>query len=130
MSVRHVYVIGLAAILGCASNPSEMGIPKSPSTLLTASDIVTAKADNGSLYDAILRMRPNWLAAHGTMSSNPDSNPYATVFLDGQQYGSIDALRRIPAYHVASARYYDITQAGARFGIRAGMGGVIEVASR
>ena len=130
MSVRHVYVIGVAAILGCAPNPAERGIPKTPSTLLTATEIVTARAENGSLYDAIMRTRPNWLAAHGQMSSSPDANPYATVFLDGQQFGSIDALRRIQAFHVASARYYDITQAGARFGIKGGMGGVIEVLTR
>ena len=130
MSVRNLYLVGVAAILGCATNPAEKGIPKSPSTLLTSTDIVTARAENGSLYDAIMRMRPNWLAAHGTMSSSADANPYATVFLDGQKFGSIDALRRIQAFHVASARYYDITQAGARFGIKGGMGGVIEVVSR
>jgi hypothetical protein len=130
MSVRQLYLIGAAAILGCASNPSEMGIPKSSSSFVTANDISAAKADNGSLFDALSRLRPNWLVAHGTMSSNPDSNPYAAVFLDGQHYGNVDALRRIPAYHVQSARYYDITQAGARFGIRAGMGGVIEVVTR
>ena len=130
MSVRHLYLIGIAAILGCAPNPSEMGIPKSPSTYLTARDIIDAKADNGSLFDALSRLRPNWLVPHGTMSANREANPYATVFLDGQQYGYVEALRRIPAHHVQSARYYDITQAGARFGIKGGMGGVIEVLTR
>ena len=133
MAVRHVYVIGFAALLGCASSQPELtgrGAAPRSSSLLTAVDIATAKADVGSAYEAIARLRPNWLAPHGTMSSNPESNQYATVYLDGQQVGSIDALRRIQAYHVAAIRYYDITQAGARFGIRGGMGGVIEVATR
>ena len=42
-------------------------------------------------------------------------------------YGDLNALRNIPAYHVGAAHYYDITQAGARFGIRGGASGVIEV---
>jgi len=130
MSVRHLYLIGVAAILGCASNPSEMGIPKSSSTFLNANDIITAKADNGTLYDALSRLRPNWLVSHGTMSGSTDSNQYAMIWLDGQQYGTVETLRQIPAYHVQSARYYDITQAGARFGVRGGMGGVIEVLTR
>ena len=130
MSVRQLYLIGVAAILGCAANPSEKGIPRSPSTFLTANDMVAAKADNGTAYEAIQRLRPNWLAARGPMSSSVESSQYATVFLDGQQFGGIDALRRIPAYHVASMQYHDIPQAGARFGIRGGMGGVIEVVSK
>jgi len=133
MSVRHVYVIGIAALLGCASSQPELtGKPAAArsSNLLTAVDLATAKADVGTAYEAIARLRPNWLAPHGTMSSNPESNQYATVYLDGQQVGSIDALRKIQAYHVSAIRYYDITQAGARFGIRGGMGGVIEVATR
>jgi hypothetical protein len=133
MSVRHLYLIGAAAILGCGPPPPDLSgasaLPKS-GTLLTAVEIAAAKADNGTAFEAVQRLRPNWLAARGTMSSNVDASQYATVFLDGQQFGTIDALRRIAAYHVANIRYHDITQAGARFGIRGGMGGVIEVISK
>ncbi|HEV2017337.1 MAG TPA: hypothetical protein VGQ98_03405, partial [Gemmatimonadaceae bacterium] len=52
---------------------------------------------------------------------------HATVFVDGQAYGDINSLRTIPTYHVSDVRYYNITEAGARFGIKGGSGGVIEV---
>jgi hypothetical protein len=132
MSGRHLHLIAVAAILACASgpsNPSDAGIPRSPN-IVTSDQLAAANADTGNLYDAILRLRANWLAPHGTMSGSPDAYQYAAVFLDGQQAGGIEALRAIPAYSVASIRYYDITQAGARFGIKAGIGGAIEVTSR
>ena len=49
---------------------------------------------------------------------------------DGQQYGDLNTLRNIAAYNVGSAHYYDVTQAGARFGIKGGSSGVIEVLSK
>lgn len=133
MSVRHLYLMAVAAILGCGPPQPDLSgasaLPKS-GTLLTGVEMAAAKADNGTAYEAISRLRPNWLAPRGTMSSNVDASQYATVFLDGQQFGTIDALRRIAAYNIANIRYHDITQAGARFGIRGGMGGVIEVISK
>src|SRR5712671_4160039 len=73
MSVRHLYVGAVAAIMGCASasNTSNMqdlsGKPRT-STILTAEEIGAAHADNATAYDALARLRPNWLAAHGGMS--------------------------------------------------------------
>ena len=134
MSVKHLCLIAVAVSLGCASggSTSERALTAQSKTarVLTYDEITAAKADVGTAYDAIARLRPNWLAPHGTMSSNPEANQYATVYMDGQQIGSVESLRRINAYNVASIRYHDITQAGARFGIRGGMGGVIEVESR
>jgi len=135
MSVRHLYVGAVAAIMGCASasNTSNMqdlsGKPRT-STILTAEEIGAAHADNATAYDALARLRPNWLAAHGGMSSDPNVSPFATVFLDGQLYGEISSLRNIPAYYVGEAHYHDVTQAGARFGVQGGTGGVIEIKTR
>ena len=134
MSVKHLCLIAVAATLGCASGSGTseraLNAQSRMATVLTYDELASAKADVGTAYDAIARLRPNWLAPHGTMSSNPEANQYATVYMDGQQIGSIESLRRINAYNVAQIRYHDITQAGARFGIRGGMGGVIEVESR
>jgi hypothetical protein len=125
MSVRFVYLLALAGVLGCASTrPS--GAIKLPRTAnyLTGEEIIGAHANEGTAYDAIARLRPNWLATHGIATQGPE---YPMVYVDGQQYGSPESLKNIQAYHVSDIRYYDITQAGARFGIRGGTGGVIEV---
>jgi hypothetical protein len=107
-----------------------MGPTRSNPKLLTAEEIAVAHADVVNTYDAISRLRPNWLASHGPMSSDPANSSFATVFVDGQLYGELNSLRNIPAYHVDNVRYYDVTEAGAKFGIKAGIGGAIEVTSR
>lgn len=121
------------AILGCASASTSdtAGTPPqhTNSKLITAGEIAATHADVATVYDAIARLRPNWLASHGPMSSSPQNNALASVFIDGQQV-DLNELRSIAAYQVAAIRYYDITEAGAKFGIKAGYGGAIEVTSR
>lgn len=135
MSVKYLYLVTLGAILGCAPASGTSGTQGIPgmhrnAKVLTADEIEAAHADVRTAYDAVARLRPNWLASHGAMSSDPGLNPFASVWLDGQLYGELSALRDIPAYQVADLRYYDITEAGAKFGLRAGTGGAIEVRSR
>ena len=131
MSVKHLYLVAVTAIFACAPAGGTSGTSPSAAPrradFLTAEEIVGANADVGTAYDALSRLRPNWLAAHGATSFNPAGNGFAIVFVDGQRYGDINSLRNIEAYQVADIRYYDVTQAGARFGLRGGSGGVIEV---
>ncbi len=132
MSVKHLYLGAVIAAIGCTSGPQppspSTGIPRS-STVITADEMAETHADLNSAYDAVARLRPNWLAPHGVTSTGASaaSTETATVWVDGQNIGSINALRNINAYQVGSMRYYDVTQAGARFGIRGGSSGVIEV---
>lgn len=123
MSTKCLLLLAVAAIVGCASGSGGAGSSPAQSVprradLLTAQEVSLAHADAMNAYDAIARLRPNWLGL-STM-----------VFVDGQQHGSIDALRRIPASHAKEFRYYDVTQAGATFGIQGGMGGVVEVRTK
>jgi hypothetical protein len=132
MSVKHLYLISVGVIIGCAAAKGPSGASGTAlhrGSLLTAEEIALAHADVTSAYDAISRLRPNWLAPHGLTSSvsNGAGTEFATVFVDGQQYGDLNSLRNIPAYHVGDIRYYDVTEGGARFGIRGGASGVIEV---
>ena len=131
MSSRLVYLLAAGALIGCASTGANPTVSRQSASVLTAEEIETAHADATSLYDAVARLRPNWLAAKGVTSGyyNADTQ-YAQVFLDGQQYGSIATLRNIQAYNVGIIRYYDVTQAGARFGIKGGASGVIEVLTK
>ena len=128
MPVKHLYLIAIAVTLACASasTSGRAGIPRRGS-VLTADEIAEAHADNSSAYDAVARLRPNWLAAHGVAAQGSE---YAAVFFDGQRYGDLASLRNIPASHVGDIRYYDVTQAGGTFGIKGDTGGVIEVRSK
>lgn len=132
MSSKHLYLIGVAAILGCASasGTSGAGTPPRRANYLSGEEILAAKADVGTAYDAISRLRPNWLTSHGPTSFGGQGSGFPIVFVDGQPYGELASLRNIAAYHVGEANYYDITEAGARFGLRGGNSGVIEVRMR
>jgi len=133
--LKPLYPLAVALVLACASG----GVPDPTVTantrrtsILSAEEIENAHADVTNAYDAIARLRPNWLLPHGITSgqNNGAGTEYAQVYVDGQSYGDINTLRGIPAYHVGSVRYWDVTQAGARFGIRAGSSGVIEIAMK
>ena len=135
MSVKYLYLVTVAAIMGCGPAPAATSgtlppgvLPRRPN-ILTLDEIVAAHADATNAYDAIARLRPNWLASHGitTTLGGGGGTEYATVFVDGQAYGNIDSLKNIPAYHINGIHYYNITEAGAKFGIRGGSSGVIEV---
>ena len=129
MSVKHLYLVAVLAVLGCASSAGNKTGTLPRSNFLTAEEIASHHADINTAYDSIARLRPNWLAPHGITSGvdNGAGTEYALVFVDGQRYGDINTLRGIPAYHVGNLRYYNVTEAGARFGIHGGSSGAIEV---
>jgi hypothetical protein len=127
MSVRHLYLLAIAGVAACASSAGQATPMFRRGIYLNSAEIANAHADITTAYDAVSRLRPNWLAPHGAMSSNTELTQSAVVYVDGQQVGTVEALRNIPAYFVEEVRYYDVTQAGARFGIKGGTTGVIEV---
>lgn len=131
MSVKHLYLIAAAAILGCAPSSTTSGTGASPAprraSLLTAEEIAKANASTGTTYDAVSRLRPQWLSSHGPTSFITEGTEFAIVFVDGHRYGDLGSLRNIPASDVADIRYYNSSEAGGKFGLHAGTGGVIEV---
>jgi hypothetical protein len=133
MSIKHLSLVAAAALMGCASGGSSIGtLPDGQArkaNILTSVEVSAAHADVVTAYDAVARLRPNWLASHGQTSilSGDGSTEFATIYVDGQPYGDISTLRNIPAYLVTEFRYYNITEAGGKFGLRGGNSGVIEV---
>lgn len=135
---KHLYLVVLAGILGCASasDPPKPDVPIPPtnstrhSNFLTYDEIAAAHAEDGNVYVAINRLRPNWMVAHGVAGQGANGLQYPVVFVDGQPYGDLETLKNLYAFHVGDVTYYDVTQAGARFGIRGGTGGVIDVRTK
>ncbi len=131
MSVKPIYLVAVAAIIGCAPSPgtSEMGRASAPrkANILTADEISAAEADATTAWDALVRLRPIWLTARGPNSFYGTATDKPTLFIDGQQYYDTAPLRTIQANQVADIRYYRPDEAGAVFGVRAGSAGAIEV---
>jgi outer membrane cobalamin receptor len=114
-------------LFACASpqlGPGHLG----ESQLITEEEIERSQAPTA--YDAIQRLRANFLTYRGETSLDRNkSQPYPTVYVDGQEYGSLSSLRNIPASQVATIRLYRSWEATTTFGT-GNMGGVIAITTR
>ena len=138
MSIKQLSSVtaAVAILTACAPAAVPFESVESPTAaprwaeVLTAEEITNTKAEEATAYDAVSRLRPNWLAPHGVTSFSKKGTAYAIVYMDDQKYGDLNMLKNFKAFQVSEMRYYDFTQAGARFGVAAGSGGVIEVKSK
>ena len=134
MTITHLYLIAAIAITACAPSGGTSDTapaPRRASTVLTIEEITAAHADGGTVYDAISRLRPNWLT-RGTRAYErlAELETFAVVFLDGRRHGELESLRNIDVNRVAEVRYYSPAEAGGRFGMEGGLTGVIEVSMK
>jgi len=113
----------MAACLGT----SPAGRPARDRRLVSRADIEAAQVE--SAYDLVKRYRSDFLRSRGQTSLTQRSSPYAAVFLDDLEYGSIESLRQIPADQINEIRFYEATEAQTKFG-SGRMGGVIAVSTR
>jgi hypothetical protein len=154
-------IVGIAGgIASCASSGSAAGstnatdasAPQARSSryVLVESDLRAAQADN--LYDAILKLRPEFLRGeanqHGyygtpndagagppvpagtaSMSSTSSPPPPVMIYRDNLRLGSVDDLRQIPPSVVHEVRYLTGAQAAIRFGTN-NSGGAILVTTK
>jgi hypothetical protein len=118
-------VVAVMAACGAGSGYTAVGGDRN---ILTRAQLENVNATD--LYDAVQRLRPNWLTARGPASVSDDPRgQVASVYMSGNQMGDAEVLRNIRLEDIDSLRYYDAGSAGARFG----MGhprGVIEVLPR
>ena len=131
MKSQHLYVAALSAVLGCATGTTGTSSPSTGSrsgSVLTAEQIAAFGVEGRSAFDLVSRLRPKWLVIRGVQSiaQASDSTEFALVMVDDHPVGRVGALRDIQAYQVESMRYYDVGEAGGKFGSR-GASGVIEV---
>jgi hypothetical protein len=117
----------VAGVIACATprlGPGDV----SNSQVITEEEISASHASTA--YDAIQKLRANFLSNRGETSFDKSkSQPYPTVYVDGQEFGPISSLRGIPAAEVASIRLYRSWEATTKFGT-GNMGGVIAVTTR
>lgn len=112
-------VVGLTLLAAaCASGGSsgESG-PRRDRNLITSEELIQV-AEVATAFDAIRRLRPNWLRGRGTSS--------AKVFIDGVQMGDTGVLRNYRVDVIRECRFIPHADATLRFGTGYG-GGVIEV---
>jgi hypothetical protein len=125
VSRRAFYLIAFAATLGCASASAKPG-PHRAANLITADEIAGTNTTNA--FEAVEKLRPDFLRSHGTDLSRSDSG-LPDVYLGVARYGDVNSLRNIPAMEVLEIHFYKGAEAATKFGMQnpTGINGVIEV---
>jgi hypothetical protein len=116
-----------AMVLACASQPPGHG-ERSESQIITEDEVEASRAPTA--YEVIQKLRPNFLSYRGeTGFDKTTSQPYPTVYVDGQEFGPISSLRNIPASQLSTIRLYRSWEAATQFGT-GNMAGVIAITTR
>jgi hypothetical protein len=82
-----------------------------------------------TVYEAIERLRPEWLTSRGPTSVTNTEPTVPSVYMNGTMLGKAEYLRDVRVTDVTEVRYWEAGPASARFG----MGhprGVIELTRR
>jgi len=97
-------------------------------TSITAREIDSVHAVDA--YDAVRRIRPQFLAVRGPLSVDPKAPPaLPNVYVDQQYYGDISTLRSIAANSIELIKFYNAAEAQYAFG-RGNMAGVIHIVTK
>ncbi|HEY4735706.1 MAG TPA: hypothetical protein VIH53_14295 [Gemmatimonadaceae bacterium] len=132
MLKRISCAVAVAALTACASTNSSgagsnTGAVHRESNVITQEEIAASMESNA--YDAVARLRPLFLKTRGRTSINAQGDEHATVFVDGQRYGDLNALKSIVANQIHVIRYFSGPEAVTKFGMEYGSG-AIEVLTR
>lgn len=122
-------VVGLIFILvsgACASPGFVPPLRRDPS-LITEEEIVASLAVDA--YDAVAKLRSNFLASRGQTSFRSSASSLPTVFVDGLKYGPISTLAQIPASSIMEIRLLRSWEATTNYGTGY-MSGVIAIITR
>jgi hypothetical protein len=125
VGARFLFAL-VPAVLACTA--PRPGAAISDSQLITEDEIEASRAPTA--FEAIQKLRANFLSYRGETSlDRSKSQPYPTVYVDGQAFGPIGTLRNIPASQIATIRLYRSWEATTKFGT-GNMGGVIAITTR
>lgn len=118
-TLRRLPALVIALLLAACASGS--GTPSGgSSTLLTAEDLDPVQ--NLSAYDAIQRLRPQWLQVRA-------NNPPPQVIMNGSPMGGPEMLRSVQVSDLTSIRFRNGRDATTRYGTGYG-GGAIELSAR
>ena len=115
---RVTFITVLAA---CASAGTPVSTSAAPSNVISRADLDAA--GSATVYDVIVRLRPNFLRSRGPTSvMNASARTVAVVFVNDAEYGDLESLRRFQAARIEEIRYYSGIEATTKFGSPFGAG--------
>lgn len=129
--MRGPLVLALPLLLAaCGGGPARTAPTSQPTRIpevITADEIAAVSVNTA--YEAVQRLRPQFLHVRGRSSIMNRGADRPIVYLDENRLGDVDALRRIPAREVLQIRWLDGRDASTRYGMGHG-GGAFVVTTR
>ena len=115
--LRALFLVTLSTtvVAACASATQQATSDKPGRNQLTRDQLTAANTTN--LYDAINKVRPEWLSSRGPTSVTNSTPTSVDVFMNGSMLGRAEALKDIGVLDVTQVRYWDAASASARFGM-------------
>jgi hypothetical protein len=110
-------LVATAYIAACASatQQGQSGQTSGSGSRLTRTQLEAANSNN--VYDAIVKLRPEWLSSRGPTSMTDATPTSVSVFMGGTMLGKADYLKQLNVIDVTEVRYWNPGQASARFGM-------------
>jgi hypothetical protein len=121
MRTRYLGTAMAGIILACASAGTAGG-PSHSTNVLTREEIASASVTNA--YDAVQRLRPQFLRQHGATTFSASESGYPTVYLNRHRYGDISMLKQIEISAILEIHYYTPTEAANRFAVSSPSGAI------
>ena len=121
MAQRWARVIGVAMTIGCAREMTGAAVSTNP-TLITSAEIRRTGASN--VYDALLQLRPAFLATRGAISFRNEPPLQFAVVIDRRVIGGLEELRAMEVTDVASVRRLTVAEVFQLTGVAVSAGGV------
>ena len=120
--------LGLVTALACASGTGRARrAPPASTTVLLADEIRAVGARTA--YEAVLRLRPEWLRRRGAVSIRDPGSGEVVVYVDGVRLGGPGSLGSIPVGSIVLIEYLNPSDAAGRYG-PGHLGGAIQVRTR
>jgi hypothetical protein len=122
-------LVSVAVILSAAAchGANTWDAPGPSRNLITRVEIEQSRAN--SAWDAVVKLRGNFMASRGSNSLMLKVNKEPTVYLDEVEYGNLGTLKQIPASAVAEIRFIEGWNAEQKYG-PGHAAGVIQVFTR
>jgi len=126
-SVSALVVVAVALSAAACHGANTWDAPAPSRNLITRVEIEQSRAN--SAWDAVVKLRGNFMASRGANSLMLKVNKEPTVYLDDVEYGNLGTLKQIPAASVAEIRFVEGWNAETKFG-PGHAAGVIQVFTR
>src|SRR5690242_1769678 len=116
MRAKSLMAVAVAwTLTGCARGALPDGsTANNRKFVITQEQLAATNSDN--LYDAIVKIHPDWLTSRGPTSVTDPAPTVVSVVMNGMMLGKADYLKDMRVLDVSEVRYWDAGQATARFG--------------